>query len=52
MTAHVRATSGRAGERTLVVSGRLDADSTAAVWRGALEAGRAAAGAPLVVDAA
>ncbi len=51
MTARVRATSGRAGERTLVISGRLDAESTAGVWREAVAAAHSATGTPLLVDA-
>src|SRR5262245_25028246 len=52
MAAQLRATSGRGGERTLVVSGRLDAESTAGVWSEALSAAQASAGAALVVDGA
>jgi phospholipid/cholesterol/gamma-HCH transport system permease protein len=50
MTARLRTTSGKAGERVLAIGGRLDADSTGAVWRDALAAARGGAGA-LVVDA-
>src|SRR5262245_1383592 len=52
MAAQLRATSGKGGERTLVVTGRLDAASTAAVWGEALAAAQASGGAPLVVDGA
>ncbi len=51
MTARLRASSGGAGERTLVLSGRLDAESTGAVWREALAAASSATGGPLLVDA-
>lgn len=50
MAVHVRTTSGQAGERNLVLSGRLDAESTGTIWRESISAAQTAAGSPLVVD--
>jgi phospholipid/cholesterol/gamma-HCH transport system permease protein len=50
--AALRTAAGARGERLLALSGRLDAESTAQLWRPAMEAARAARGARLVVDAA
>jgi len=50
--AALRTAAGERGARLLVLTGRLDAESTARLWREAMEAARAARGAALVVDAA
>lgn len=50
--ATLRAAAGEGGESLLVLSGRLDAESTARLWSQAMAAARAARGATLVVDAA
>ncbi len=50
--AALRASAGEAGERLLVLTGRLDVESTARLWSEALAVARAARGRPLVVDAA
>lgn len=50
--ATLRAAEGEAGVRLLVLTGRLDVESTARLWSEALAAARAARGRSLVVDAA
>lgn len=50
--ATLRAADGEGGARLLVLTGRLDVESTAGLWSEAMAAARAARGRPLVVDAA
>ncbi|HEY8493346.1 MAG TPA: ABC transporter permease [Myxococcota bacterium] len=49
--AGLRTEVGAGGERVVRLAGRLDAESTARLWRSAMEAARAARGAALVVEA-